>query len=100
MDQDKLEIFKKELARVNVNILGNSELKWTAMGGFNSDDHYIYYCGKESLRRDAVVITVNRSPKCSPWMQSRKRQNDRIRLLIVTTTFLEDGCDSHSQEYT
>ena len=76
MNQGKLEVVKQEMARVNINILGISELKWTGMGEFKSDDHYIYYCGKESLRRDAVVITVNRSPKCSPWMQSRKRQND------------------------
>ena len=60
MHQGKLEIFKKELARVNVNILGNSELKWTAMGGFNSDDHYIYYCGQESLRRNGVAIILNK----------------------------------------
>ena len=60
MHQGKLEIFKKELARVNVNILGNSELKWTAMGGFNSDDHYIYYYGQESLRRNGRAIIVNK----------------------------------------
>ena len=76
MNQGKLEVVKQEMARVNINILGISELKWTGMGEFKSDDHYIYYCGKESLRRDAVVITVNRSPKCSPWMQSQKQQND------------------------
>ena len=62
------------MARVNINILGISELKWT--GEFNSDDHYIYYCGEESLRRNEVVITVNKSPKCNTWMQSQKRQND------------------------
>ena len=54
------------MARVNVNILGISELKRTGMGEFNSDDHYIYYCGQESLRRNGVAITVNNSPKCSP----------------------------------
>ena len=75
MNKGKLEVVKQEIAIAD-DILGSSELKWTGMGEFNSDDHYIYYCGKESLRRDAVVITVNRSPKCSPWMQSRKRQND------------------------
>ena len=64
MHQGKLEIFKKELARVNVNILGNSELKWTAMGEFYSDDHYIYYCGHKFLRRNRVAIIVNKkSPK-------------------------------------
>ena len=64
------------MARVNVDILGISELKWTGMGEFNSDDHYIYYCGQESLRRNGVAIIVNKSPKCSTWMQSQKRQND------------------------
>ena len=60
------------MARVNVNILGISELKWTGMGEFNSDDDYIYYCGKESLRRIGVAIMVDKSPKCSIWMQSQK----------------------------
>ena len=60
MNQGKLEVVKQEMARVNVNILGNSELKWTGMGECNSDDHYIYYCGQESLRRNGVAITVNR----------------------------------------
>ena len=55
---------------VNVDILGISELKWTEMGEFNSDDHYIYYCGQESLRRSGVAIIVNKSLKCSTWMQS------------------------------
>ena len=54
MNQGKLEVVKQEMARVNVDILGISELKWTRMGEFNSDDHYIYYCGQESLRRNAV----------------------------------------------
>ena len=60
MNQGKLEVVKQEMARVNVNILGISELKWTGMGEFNSDDHYIYYCGKESLRRNVVAIMVNK----------------------------------------
>ena len=65
------------MARVNVDILGISELKWTGMGEFNSDDHYIYYCGQESLRRNGVALIVNKkSPKCSTWVQSQKRQND------------------------
>ena len=59
MNQGKLEVVKQEMARVNVNILGIRELKWTGMGEFNSDDHYIYYCGQESLRRNGVAITVN-----------------------------------------
>ena len=60
MNQGKLEAVKQEMARVNVDILGISELKWTGMGEFNSDDHYIYYCGQESLRRNRVAITVNK----------------------------------------
>ena len=76
MNQDKLEVIKQEIVRVNINILGISELKWTGMGEFNSDDHYIYYCVQESLRRNGVAIIVNESPKCSTWMQSQKRQND------------------------
>ena len=60
MNQGKLEVVKQEMARVNVVILGISELKWTGMGEFNSDDHYVYYRGQESLRRNAVAITVNK----------------------------------------
>ena len=60
MNQGKLEVVKQEMARVNVNILGISELKWTGMGELNSDDHYIYYCGQESLRRNGVGIIVNK----------------------------------------
>ena len=60
MNQAKLEVVKQEMARVNVDILGISELKWTGMGEFNSDDHYIYYCGQESLRRNGVAIMVNK----------------------------------------
>ena len=66
MNQGKLEVLKQEMARVNVDILGISELKWTGKGEFNSDDHYIYYCGQESLRRNGVAIMV----------KSQKRQND------------------------
>ena len=60
MNQGKLEVVKQEMARVNVDILGISELRWTRMGEFNSDDHYIYYCGQESLRRHGVAIMVNK----------------------------------------
>ena len=67
-----MEVVKQEMAGVNVDILGISELKWTRMGEFNSDDHYIYYCGQEYLRRNGVAIIVNKSPKCSTWMQSQK----------------------------
>ena len=60
MNQGKLQVVKQEMARVNVDILGTSELKWTGMGEFNSDDHYIYYCGQESLRRNGIAIMNNK----------------------------------------
>ena len=72
MNQGKLEAVKQEMARVNTDILGIRELKWTGMGEFNSDDHYIYYSGQEYLRRNGVAIIVNKSPKCSTWVQSQK----------------------------
>ena len=68
----KLEVIRQETASVNVDMLGISELKWTGMGEFNSDDHYIYYSGQEYLRRNGVAIIVNKSPKCNTWMQSQK----------------------------
>ena len=58
MNQGKLEVVKQEMARVNIDILGMSELRWTGMGEFNSDDHYIYYCGQESLRGNGLVISL------------------------------------------
>ena len=72
MNQGKLEVVKQEMERVNIDILRISELNWTGMGEFNSDDHYIYYCGQESLRRNGVAITVNKSLKCSTRMQSQR----------------------------
>ena len=72
MNQGKLEVVKQEMARMNINILGISELKWTRMGEFNLVGHYIYYCGQESLRRNGEAAIVKKSPKCSTWMQSRK----------------------------
>ena len=60
MNQGKLDMVKQEMARMDINIIGISELKWTGMGEFNSDDHYIYYCGKKSLRRNGVALTVNK----------------------------------------
>ena len=66
MNQGKLEVVKQEMARVNIDILGINKLKWTGMGEFNSDDHYIYYCG------DRIAIIVNKSLKCSTWMQPQK----------------------------
>ena len=76
MNQGKLEVIKEEMASMHINILEIGELKWAGMDEFNSDDHYIYYCGQESLRRNGVAIMVNKSPKCNTWMQSQKRQND------------------------
>ena len=72
MNQGKLEVVKTGLARVNIHILGISELKWTGLSEFNSEDHYIYYCGQESLRRNGTALIVNKSPKCSTWVQSQK----------------------------
>ena len=73
MNQGKLEVVKQELAMsMNIDILGINELRWTEMGELNSDDHYIYYCGQEFLIRNGVAIIVNKSPKCSTWMQFQK----------------------------
>ena len=69
MNQGKLEVVKQEMARVNVDILGISELKWAGKGEFNSDDHYIYYCGQESLRRNGVAIMVNK--KREAWRAAK-----------------------------
>ena len=76
MNQGKLEVVKQEMARVNIDILGISELKWTGMGEFNSDDHYIYYCGEESFRRNEVVLIVNKRVWNAVLGSSLK--NDRI----------------------
>ena len=73
MNQGKLEVVKQEMARVNIDILGISEQKWTGMGEFNSGDHYIYYCGQESLRRNGIAIVVNKRVRNAVlWMQSQK----------------------------
>ena len=74
MNKGKLEEVKQEIARVNIDILEISKLNWTGMGEFNSDDHYIYYCGQESLRRNGVAIMVNK--RVRTWMQSQKQQKD------------------------
>ena len=77
MNQDKLYVIKQEKARVNIDILGISEQKWTGMDNFNSDDHYIYCCGQESLRRNGVALTIKKmSLKCTIWVQYQKQQND------------------------
>ena len=70
--QRKLEVVKRGMARVNIDILGISELKWIRMGEFNSDEHYLYYCGQESIRRYGVALIVNKCLKCSTWVQSQK----------------------------
>ena len=72
MNQSKLQVAKEEMARVNIDILGVSEIKWTGMGKFNSDDHYIHHCGQESLRRNGAAIIINKSLKCGIWMQPQK----------------------------
>ena len=76
MNQGKLKVVKQEMARVNVDILGISELKWTGMGEFTSDDHYIYYCGQESLRRNGVAIMVNKRVRNAVLVCNLK--NDRM----------------------
>ena len=76
MNQGKLEVVKQEMARVNVDILGISKLKWTGKGEFNSDDHYIYYCGKESLRRYVVAIMV--SKRVQNTLLTCNLKNDRM----------------------
>ena len=76
MNKGKLEVVKQEMARVNTDILGISELKLTEMGGFNSDDHYIYYCGQESLRRNGIAIIVNKRVRNA--VLGRNLKNDRM----------------------
>ena len=76
MNQGQLEVVKQKMARVNVDILGISELKWTGMGEFNSDNHYIYYCGQESLRRNGLAIIVNKRVQNAVLGYSLK--NDRM----------------------
>ena len=72
MNQGKLEVVKQKMARVKVNILGISEPKWTGMGEFNSDEHYIYYCGQESCRRNGVALMVNKTVQNSVlWCKSK-----------------------------
>ena len=84
MNQGKLEVVKQEMARVNINILRISELKWTGMGEFNSDDQYIYYCGQESLRRIGVAIMVNKRVRNAVLGCNLK--NDRIICLFPRQT--------------
>ena len=91
MNQGKLEVFKQEITRVNVDILGISKLKWTGMGGFKSDDHYIYYCGQESLRRNGVAIVVHKRVRnavlgCNlknDWMISVRLQGKPFNITVI-----------------
>ena len=104
MNQGKLEVVKQEMARVNVDVLGISELKRTGIGEFNSDDHYIYYCGQESLRRNRVAIIVNKSLKCSSVQFSHsvmsnslwphESQHDRPPSPSLTPTVHSNSCPS------
>ena len=72
MNEGKLEVVKQEMAQVNTDILGISELKWTGMVEFNSDDHYIYYCGQKSLRSNGAALIVNKRVQNSTWVQCQK----------------------------
>ena len=80
MNQGKLEVVKQEIARVNMDILGISELKWPGMGEFNSDDHYIYYCGQESLRRNGVALRVNKRVQNAVFGCDLKKEQNRLCL--------------------
>ena len=82
LNQGKLEVVKQKMARVNIHILGIRELKWTGMGKFNSDNHYIYYCGQESLRRNGVALLVNKRVRNAVLGFSLK--NDRMILLFIS----------------
>ena len=85
MNQGKVEVLKQEMARVSVDILGISKLKWTGMGEFNSDDHYIYYCGQESSRRNGVAIIVNK--RAQNAVLGCNLKNDRISLFISKANY-------------
>ena len=89
MNQGKLEVVKQEMARMNIDILGISELKWTGVGEFNSDDHYIYYCGQESLRRNEVAIIVKNRVRNAVLGYSLK--NDRMICLFPRQTIQYHG---------
>ena len=89
MNQGKLEVVKQKMARVNIDILGITELKWTGMGEFNSDDHYIYYCGQESLRRNGVALVVNK--------ESEMQYLGAISKMIESSLFVSKANHSISQ---
>ena len=89
MNQGKLEVVKQKMARVNIDILGITELKWTGMGEFNSGDHYIYYCGQESLRRNGVALVVNK--------ESEMQYLGAISKMIESSLFVSKANHSISQ---
>ena len=97
MNQGNLAVIKQEMARENIDVLGISELKQTRMGEFNSDECYIYYYGKEVIRRNGVALIVNKSLKCSIWVQSQKRQNDFCSFPKQTIQYHNNPslCSSH-----
>ena len=92
INQGKLEMVKQETARMNIDILRISELQWTGMVKFNSDDHYTYYCGQEPLRRNGVALIVRKSLKCSTWVQSQKQQNDLCSFPRQTIQYHSNPC--------
>ena len=101
MNQDKLEVVKHEMTRVNINILGISELRWTGMCEFSSDDHYIYYCGQESLGRNAVAITVNkrvRSAVLGCNLKNERRISVRFQGKPFNITVIQDYALSSNDE--
>ena len=87
MNQGKLEVVKQEMVRVNIDILGISELKWTGIGEFNSEDHYIYYCGQESLRRNGVAIIVNKKSQ-NAVLACNLKNNRMISALLQGKPFI------------
>ena len=91
MNQSKLEVVKQEMAKVNIDILGISKLKWTGKGEFNSDDHYIYYCGQESLRRNGVALIVNKSLKYSTRcnLKSNRMISVRFQAKLLNITVIQ-----------
>ena len=107
INQGKLEVVKQEMARVNVNILGIRELKWTGMGEFNSDDHYIYYCGQESLRRNGVAIMVNKRVRnavlgCNPKndrMISVRFQGKPFNIMVIQVYALNRNAEEAEVEW-
>ena len=107
MNQGKLEVVKHEIARVNIDILGISELKWTGMGEFNSDDHYIYYCGQESLRRNGVATMINKRVRnavlgCSlknDRMISVHFQGEPFSIIVIQIQALTSNAEEAEQFY-